>query len=83
MRTNQANAPPGNGRHFYSIHENDDGLLDIYLRPDVMPIKTPDGFTDYDISVLVVRGVEPFDGIEDDIRERYHAWCDSAEMIYL
>ena len=76
------NAPP-KGRHFYSVHENEDGTVDVYLRPDVLPMKTDEGFTDYDVAVLVVKGVEPFGGLEDDIRKRYDEWCESAEVIYL
>lgn len=82
MNTN-GNQPPGNGRQFYYILEQEDGTVDVYLRPDVIPATTEDGATDYDVAVLVVRGVEPFDGLEDDIRARYDKWCDSAEVVYL
>ena len=71
------------GRHFYCIHENDDGTVDVYLRPDVCPMKTEDGFTDYSITALVVKNVEPWDGLEEDIRKRFHDWCGSAETIIL
>ena len=64
---NDANAPPGSGRLFYVIQPRDDGCVDVYL----MPFR---GVT------LVVRGVAPWDGMEDDIRARYYAWCESAEM---
>ena len=74
--------PPG-GRHFYNIHENEDGTVDVYLRPDVLPRTTDEGFTDYDVAVLVVKDVEPYDGLEDDIRQRFNDWCESAEVIYL
>ena len=29
---------------------------------------------------LVVRGVVPWDGMEADIRARYYAWCESADV---
>lgn len=74
--------PPG-GRHFYSIHENEDGTVDVYLRPDVLSRETDEGFTDYDVAVLVVKNVEPYKGLEDDIRNRFDDWCESAEVIYL
>ena len=74
--------PPG-GRHFYSVHENEDGTVDVYLRPDVLPRETDEGFTDYDVAVLVVKNVEPYKGLEDDIRNRFDDWCESAEVIYL
>ena len=77
------NEPPTHGRRFYAIHENEDGTVDVYLRPDVLPMTTQDGMTDYDIAVLIVKNVTPFDGLEEDIRARYDAWCNSAEVIYL
>ena len=79
MNTNDL---PPSGRRFYSIHENEDGSVDVYLRPDVLP-KTADGQTDYDIAVLVVKDVEPFAGMEDHIREHFDDWCADAEVIYL
>lgn len=44
---------------------------------------TPEGYTDYDISVCVVRGVKVSDGLEEDIRACYDAWCEAGEEIYL
>ena len=70
-------------KRFYAIHENEDGTVDVYLHPDIIPKTTEDGLTDYDIAAAVVRGVQPFDGLEDDIRARYSSWCESAEYIYL
>ena len=78
----ESDAPPG-GRHFYSIHENEDGTVDVYLRPDVLSMTTDEGFTDYDVAILVVKNVEPYDGLEEDIRARFNDWCESAEVIYL
>ena len=71
-------------RHqFYSINENDDGTVDVILRPTVYPLTTPEGQTDYDISIIIVRGIIPWDGIEDDIRARYSSWCQTGETVYL
>ena len=42
---------------------------------------TDEGVIEHDIDLRVVRGVEPFDGLEEDIRARYDAWCESAEII--
>ena len=76
--------PPGkHGRHFYSVHENEDGSVDVYLRPDVITKTTEEGSTDYDIAVLVVKDVQPYDGLEEDIRRRFDDWCKSAEVVYL
>lgn len=85
---NTANAPPGRGRLFYSIVAKDAGSVDVYLNPDLRPMTTKDGFTDYDITVLVVRDVNPDDerfggDLEGHIRANYEAWCESGEMIYL
>lgn len=68
---NQLDGPPGGGRRFYSVQENEDGTVDVYLRPD------EDGL------LRVVRGVTPYDGLEEDIRARYDAWRESAEQIFI
>lgn len=74
---------PPEGRHFYSIQENGSGTVDVYLRgydgPDGAPM-LPAGC---DTVLYVVRGVVPFDGLEEDIRARYDAWCQSAELVCL
>jgi len=64
-------APPCAGRRFYSIRSNDDGSVDVYLRPDGTEM------------LRVVRGVTPYDGLDDDIRARYNAWRESAETIFI
>lgn len=69
MHTIQADAPPEHGRLFYEIQQRNDELVDVFLMPFV-------GVR------LVVRGVEPFDGLEDDIRARYYSWCESAVMTF-
>lgn len=76
--------PPPTGRHFYSIQNNEDGTVDVYLNPDVPYTVswerngTPAKCSTY---FLVVRRVEPWEGMEEDIRSRYDAWCESGEMI--
>lgn len=80
---NKADTPPCKGRRFYSIVENDDGTVDVYLAPVVYTYNTDIGIREYDISVTVVRGVEPWDGLEDDIRRRFDAWRESGETIDL
>lgn len=73
----------GGGRTFYSLLAQEDGTVDVYLTPDVTTYDTNEGVREYDISVRIVRGVVPWDGMEDDIRARYDAWCDSAEVVNL
>lgn len=80
---NSETGPPQQRRRFYSIMQQPDGTADVYLDARVYPMATPDGMTDYDVSVRVVRGVVPWDGLEEDIRARYDAWRESGEMIYL
>lgn len=75
--------PLSNGRRFYSIVENDDGTVDVYLAPVVYTYNTDLGIKEYDITVTIVRGVEPWDGMEDDIRRRFDAWVESGETINL
>lgn len=67
----------------YTIVLNDDGLVDVYLCPDVRVYETDIGINEFDVSVRVVRGVVPWIGIEEDIRARYDAWCESGEVIDL
>ena len=64
--------PENRGRRFYFIHGNEDGTVDVYLWP-----KSDTG----DNVILVVKRVQPYDGLEEDIRARYGAWCASAEVI--
>ena len=53
----------------------------MYLIPSAQTYHTDVGVDEYDIDLRVVRGVVPYQGLEDDIRCRYEAWCDSAEVI--
>lgn len=80
---NAASTPPKYGRRFYHIQDNADGTVDIFLNPRPMPMTTPEGVADYDISICVVRGVVPFDGLEEDIRRRFCAWCEIGKEIKL
>ena len=41
------------------------------------------GLKEYDIRVRIVRGVIPWDGLEEDIRARFMAWSESGEVIDL
>ena len=75
--------PSGQGRKFYAIEEQPDGTVDVYLSPVVCVYDTDLGIREYDISVRVVRGVVPWDGLEDDIRARFDSWCESGEVIDL
>ena len=62
--------PPGNndGRRFYSIEYRENGSADVFLMP-------------FECVKLAVRGVVPWDGMEDDIRARYYDWCASGVIL--
>jgi hypothetical protein len=77
------NAPRDHPRRFYSIIEREDGLVDVYLAPEVTAYDTDVGIREYDISVIAVCGVVPWPGLEEDVRKRFDAWCESGEEIYL
>lgn len=68
-------------KRFYAIELNDDGTVDVYLIPSGIVYETETGIKEYDIDVRVVRGVVPWAGIEEDIRARFNAWCESGEAI--
>lgn len=67
----------------YLIEDNGDGTANVYLSPDFCSYRTEDGVIEYDGTFYVMRGVEKFDGMEDDIRRRYYAWVESSERIEL
>ena len=75
----------GRLRSFLEIVDNGDGTADIYFDKGTVFPMTDDltGETDHDILCRVLKGVELFDGIEDDIRERYESWYQSASVIWL
>lgn len=83
--TQEPSADRGRLRSFFEIHENGDGTADIYFDKGTVFPMTDDltGETDADILCRVMKGVQLFDGIEEDIRERYESWYQSAEVIWL
>lgn len=82
-RADSGNAPRDHPKKFYEIVPTGDGTVDVFLRPEVTVYDTDTGVKEYDVRVRVVRGVVPWDGLEDDIRARFDAWCNSAEVIDL
>lgn len=68
--------------HFYNIVEAEGGLVDVYLLLSATVYPTEAG-REYDATVSVVRGIVPWDGLEDDIRARFDAWCAAGEKIDL
>ena len=64
-------------RRFYSIRDNGNGTVDVYLTPEGCKSRVNRDF------ILVVRGIVPYDRLETDIRNRYNDWCESAEIILL
>ena len=76
-------APSERGRRFYRIVPNDDGTVDVWLTPgEAAPMFDElTGQYDYNLRILAVRGVEPWPGLETDIRRRYQSWIESAEVI--
>lgn len=72
----------GKRRH-YVILPAAYGTVDVFLRPEVTSYPTQDGQREYDIRVIAVRGVTPWDGMEQDIRRDFDAWCEIGEEVYL
>ena len=87
MNNQENTEAAGNGRlrSFCDIVDNGDGTADIYLDKGTVFPMTDDltGETDVDILCRVVKGVELYDGIEEDIRRNYEKWYQSAEIIWL
>ena len=85
--TKGSEEPSGSGRlrSFYEIVDNGDGTADIYFdKGTVFPMTDElTGGTDCDVLCRVLKGVELFDGIENDIRERYESWYQCATVIWL
>lgn len=75
--------PASMSRKFYAIDVQPDGTADVCLSPVVCVYDTDLGIREYDIQARVVRGVVPWDGMEDDIRARFDSWCESGEIIDL
>ncbi len=56
-------------KRFYSIKQSTRDTVDVYL------------WTETD-RLFVVRGVQPTENLEDDIRLRFYDWCESGEEIF-
>lgn len=82
-RSYSSNAPRDHPKKFYDIVPGNGGTVDVFLRPEVTTYDTDLGVREYDVQVRVVRGIVPWDGLEDDIRARFDAWCETAEVIDL
>lgn len=72
---------PNRPRKFYTIEEQDDGTVDVYLCPDLVVYDTELGIREYDIDLRVIHGIVPWDGLDEDIRTRFSAWRESAARI--
>lgn len=75
--------PASMSRKFYAIDVQLDGTVDVYLSPVLCEYDTDLGVREYDIRIRVVRGVIPWEGLEEDIRARFDSWCESGEIIDL
>ncbi len=71
----------GHPAKFYSIVPNDDGTVDVYIPVEWAEYKTEDGIYDHDLTVSAVRGIVPWEGLEDDIRAHYDDWISSGIRI--
>lgn len=68
-------------KRFYGILQNEDGTVDVYLKPEIQTYRTEDGEKEYDGTVGILRGLVPWEGLEEDIRRRWDDWCAEAERI--
>lgn len=82
-RMRDTNSPRDHPGKFYSIEEQGDGTANVYLIPNGQIYDTDIGIKEFDVDLRVVRGIEIFPGMEEDIRMRYEAWLESAEIIHL
>ena len=80
--------PSCDGRPFYRIFENDDGLVDVWLSPGEAVYLTDSltGAMDYNLRALAVTGIDPKDpqwggDLEEHVRRNYSAWCESAKVV--
>lgn len=80
---NPRDRPTEQDRKFYAIDEQPDGTVDVYLSPVLCEYDMGLGVREYDIRIRVVRGVIPWEGLEEDIRARFDSWCESGEIIDL
>lgn len=74
---------PAKGRLLFMIEPNTDGTVNVYLDPRAIVYETDIGVREYDATLRVVRGVVPWPGMIEDIRNRYVEWCESGELIAL
>ena len=65
---------------FYRIEHRNDGAVDVILKPE-MDITDKSGKIIVEKTVIIVEGVIPWTGLEEDIRRRYDAWCKSGRRI--
>lgn len=70
-----------NGKTFYTIMPNDDGTVDVYLALHSENYPTEDGLTEHDATFSVVRGVVPWEGLYEEVRHNYYAWCEAGEKV--
>lgn len=68
-------------KRFYGILQNEDGTVDVYLKPEIQTYRTEDGGKENDGTVGILRGLVPWEGLEEDIRRRWDDWCAEAERI--
>ena len=66
---------------YYDIRYLSNGTADVFLVPEGRVHEIGGGRHEYDVDALVVCGVIPWEGLEEDIRRRYDAWCKSGESI--
>lgn len=83
--TNSPRDHPGRVRvtisEYYAIRYLDNGTADVFLFPEGRACETDCGRHECDADALVVCGVIPWNGLEEDIRKRYDAWCKSGDTI--
>lgn len=79
-RHRKTNSPRDHPKKFYRIEQRIDGAVDVILEPE-MDIVNKGGKTTVEKTVIIVEGVIPWKGLEEDIRRRYDAWCESGKRI--
>lgn len=80
-RHRDTNSPRDHPTDFYRIEQNGDGTVDVILKPETEIINRK-GQSALEKTVIIVEGVIPFEGMEEDIRRRYDAWCESGKRIH-
>lgn len=64
-----------------------DGRVDVFFNAHVYP-EGWNGVKDYDVSIMIVRGIDPTDyggreGLEQHVLTNWDAWKEMAEVIWL